>query len=126
MLFAIVYGIPENTSPDVLLKVRDGIISAAAESMSISPEMVHPFFMESALKSPPKDHPVTVFCRLDTELFYDNVGPVSERQHLTNAVAMAIFHAFGELYQVSVGIGDMEYKSTENIWLTAKKQLHPL
>lgn len=107
MPFPTVYGLPSETAPDLLKKIRAEIISAVAETMGIKPNIVRPFFPKDLAGDPDEGQDDTIYCRLDSGMFYNKPDTLSNRLKVTSAVAQIIWNAYNGRYEVEVFIGDL-------------------
>ncbi|MEK7595241.1 MAG: hypothetical protein AAB443_01435 [Patescibacteria group bacterium] len=108
MPFPNLFGLPEGTPKEVLRKMRAELITAVAEAMDVSPKIVRPFFVKDLLGDPDAEQDNTIYCRLDTGMFFDTPDAFEAREKVTRAVAQIIWDTFDGEFEVEVFIGDLD------------------
>ena len=111
MPFPIVLGIPPDTTPEILKKLRADIIRELAHAMSISPDTIRPFFLTDTLGRPSEGEDTTIYCRIDTGEYFKKDDARAAKEQVTSVVANLISATFGSKYDVEVFIGDLDPES---------------
>lgn len=119
MPFPKVFGIPDDIPHKKLRQIRAQIIDALADAMSIPADTIRPLFIQDLIGDPDEGQDSTIYCELDTGLFYGIPDAKNLRARATSAVAQVIWDAFNREYEVEVFIGDLDPEGKTH-WMPEK------